>query len=264
MSFLRLASVVSARGCLILSVALSACGKTNNVVAIGYTVSEFPMSGKRPWSCLPEAHTDATGAGNINWVVGTPLTVFVAATFEKVCGEGFGGEDCPDAGLVFGAFDATTWTEADGPQPGTSLGPNARYLESVGAGIGGLTVSAQGRIFPPLRVHAVAPAALQFQRVDGAVTSATLTPITALTLAAGESAEVVPYLVDESGTHLCGFPAQTATATGAVVTVQVPENMEGRANAPVQVTAGATSGSVQFTVGSVVGVLPVEVAPQGG
>jgi hypothetical protein len=244
--------------CAAATLVLGACDG-NAVASIDYNVSESPMSGKRSWSCLPRPPIDGAGASAIDWTVGTPLVVFAVANFKDACGDF--SKACPDPQLAFSALAPTTWTVAEGSEPGLSLGPNARYLEAVGTGTGGLKVSAQGDSFPPLQLRAVAPTAFQFLRVDGDPVRANLTPITRLSLAAGTSALVVPRLADGNGKWLCGFPQQTVSASGVTVTSDMVENREGRANAPMQVTAAMASGNLHFVAAGATGDLPVDVTP---
>lgn len=60
----------SARLCALL---LGACA--TNDVAVDYTVSGLPSSGKVPWSCLPEGHAGGGDAATIAWTVGALLVV---------------------------------------------------------------------------------------------------------------------------------------------------------------------------------------------
>lgn len=245
--------------CVAACLALGACGESaNRVTGVTFTVSEFPGSGKVPWSCLPDGHTDAIGAGQTKWAVGAPLAVFVAPNYEHACGEGFGGEPCPDPQLEISAVDPTIWTVALGPTPGSTLGPSARYLEAVGPGEGGVRVTAEGRVFPPLSLHAVQPASVQFLSVDGPLLGATLTPITRLLVAAKTNALIVPRLLDGNGARLCGFATQTVTATGVTVTNEPSYNDEGRVNAPIQVGVSLSEGNVHVVASGVSGDLPVD------
>jgi len=233
-----------------------ACGEDNPVVAVDYVVSEYPMSGKMPWSCLPAGMTDGTGARSIAWTVGAPLVATASPRFEHACG-GWMGAPCPDAELVITPLDASKWTVANGPSPNTFFGGNGRYLEAIAAGDGGMNVSSHGRTFAPLQVHADAPNAIRFARVvttNGAPSS--LEIVDRLTLAKDEVVTIVPQPF-ASGTHLCGFATMSVKGNGPKVAADPTWNPEGRLNAPLSVT-GDTAGTIEVTSAGVTGVLAVE------
>lgn len=98
----------------------------------------------------------------------------MSARFENSCG-GMFGAPCPDAEIAIGALDPSIWTMALGPKPNTTFGPNARYLEAVAPGTGGVEVTAQGKAFPPLTLRAVAPAGFRFLRADDGRANAPVT-----------------------------------------------------------------------------------------
>jgi hypothetical protein len=240
------------------------CQGENAVTAVAFTVREYPSSGAMPWSCLgPTGATDEAGAEAARWSVGTPLVVTPSAVFERPCGGPFGA-DCPDPALEVAAVDAAVWTLDAGPAPGAAYGGPTRQLEAIAAGVGGVKVTAQGQPFAPLLLGAVAPAALRFFRTTTPSAeqggAPLMTPIDALTLTAGESATVVPALLAQDGGRLCGqVPAKT-TATNATVAGEPTWNAQGRANAPLRVTAGARGAArVELAAAGATGTLPIVV-----
>lgn len=232
---------------------LACASSENQVVGIDYTVSEFPGGGKVAWSCLAEGHIDGPGAAAIGWTVGSPLVATPTPRFEQACG-GWLGSPCPDPQMVMTPLDASVWTLAVGPKPGSFFGGSTRYLEAISAGTGGMKVQAQGRAFPPLELHALAPTGFRYFLV---VDATSLTPIVGhLVVAEDATVTVVPQLVSATG-PLCGFPAMVVTATGPVVEPDPTWNPEGRANAPVRVTGGA-AGTIEFSAGGVTGSLVID------
>lgn len=240
-----------------LATASTGCGTSENpVVGVDYTVSEFPGGGKVPWSCLAEGHIDGAGAAGIAWSVGTPLVATPTPRFARACG-GLMGDPCPDPQMVMAPLAGGVWTVAPGPTPSTWLGGSSRYLEAVTAGLGGMTVQAQGRAFPALELQSVAPSGFRFFQVTIDSGGPSLAPIVdRLVVASGAHVTIVPQLV-AAGARLCGFPAMTVTATGPAVAPDPTWNPEGRANAPLVVTGGA-AGKIELSAGGASGTLLVD------
>jgi hypothetical protein len=244
---------------LISPLALSACGNTNDVVGIDFTVSEFPGGGKVPWSCIAQGPTDGPGAEAIVWTVGAPVVVTSSARFERACG-GWMGSPCPDPEMVIEPLDATVWTVAMGPTPGSMFGPYGRYLEAIAPGAGGVKVTAQGHPFPPLTLHAVAPSSFRFFRVPEVTgMGPTMEPIDRLTLAKGEQVTIVPQLVTATGARLCGFATMVVKATGPSVSPDPTWNPDGRANGPLRVT-GADAGKIDVSAAGASATLMVNAS----
>jgi hypothetical protein len=178
------------------------------------------------------------------WAVGA--SVEVEPLFDRPCGL---FTKCLLLNATFSTSSQNAW-QIRGLLP-TNFQPRAR-VDAVAPGVGRIAVSVDGKQFGEVELRALSPQALQVDRLvaDAQGIPGALEPLGDMALATDGFAPIVTRLFDASGTHLCGTPTVSATASGLTVvgtsdTLVYPGL---RANGVVTLQGDSTTGPATVTL----------------
>ena len=172
------------------------------------------------------------------WAVGA--AVQVEPSFRRPCGF---FTKCLPLNATFSTSSQSAW-QIRGPLP-SNFQPRAR-VDAVAPGVGRIAVSVDGKQFGEVELRALSPQALQVDRL----VADTIEPLGDMALAADGFARIATRLFDASGTHLCGTPTVSATASGLTV-VGTSDTLEYpglRANSVVTLQGDSTAGPATVTL----------------
>ena len=145
------------------------------------------------------------------WAVGA--AVQVEPSFRRPCGF---FTKCLPLNATFSTSSQNAW-QIRGRLP-SNFQPRAR-VDAVAPGVGRIAVSVDGKQFGEVELRALSPQALQADRLvaDAPGIPGAIEPLGDMALATDGFASIVTRLFDASGTHLCGTPTVSATASGLTV-----------------------------------------------
>ena len=213
----------------------------------GWQIENFYGGAFRHLECPTQFDIFLQGASPSDarpWAVGA--SVEVEPLFDRPCGF---FTKCLPLNATFSTSSQSPW-QIRGLLP-TNFQPRAR-VDAVAPGVGRIAVSVDGEQFGEVELRALSPQALQVDRLVAGAPEipGAIEPLGDMALAADGFARIATRLFDASGTHLCGTPTVSATASGLTVvgtsdTLVYPGL---RANSVVTLHGDSTTGPATVTL----------------
>lgn len=175
------------------------------------------------------------------WAVGASVDVEV--WFSRPCGM---FRECLPLNVTFSTSEQNVWQVRSSPVP------QGAQVDAVGPGVAHIGVSVDGQPFGEVELRAVSPESLQVDRlvIDNLTVTGATETLDGLALVSNGNARVLARLFDVSGTHLCGTPIPSVTASGLTVvgTGHPPNDPARRANDDLILQAHSTAGPAAVTL----------------